>query len=198
MRVQGQAVPSAYRARGAGVPISSGARSRSAPGMRGTRGPAPHHSNAGSGRGALHLETAPVAHRRTRRYGYDAMSDVSVWIGDVPLAIREAVEADAGNRNTSVTNVIVGVLAERYGVEWKPSGYPSTSTSGEATTWVVRMPTALREVLRSHAKSVKGTITGCVLLALSQHYGLPAESPRKRRPRRLPHGRARGRKGASA
>jgi len=123
------------------------------------------------------------------------MSDVGFWLGDPPSAVREAVEADARARDVSLNDAVGEILARRYGLEWDSSGYPFSGTTGEAKDWGLRMPVALRDVIKAHAKALEGgTMRGCILLALSAHYDLPAQSPRKRRPRRQSHGRPRGRK----
>jgi len=106
---------------------------------------------------------------------------VGILVTEVPASIRAAVEADAQERNLSVNAVVVGVLASRYGVAHDATGYPYTETNG-SDDWLVRMSPDLREAVRSHARAlIGGSQRGCVLLALSEHYGLTPESPRRRR-----------------
>lgn len=122
--------------------------------------------------------------------------DVGFLLLDVPSAVRTAVERDANERQVSMNDTVGEILARRYGLVWGSSGYPFSGTEG-AEQWGLRMPRQLREVVKAHAREGNLTMRGCILLALTDHYGLPAESPRKR-PKRLPHGRPRGRKGAKA
>lgn len=101
-------------------------------------------------------------------------------LADVPEAIRAAVAAEASDRDVSINAVVVGVLANRYGVEYEP---PSRSrfTGSESSVWVLRVPEVIRDLVRSHAKSLpRGSQRGVVLLALATHYDLPTQSPTRR------------------
>lgn len=118
------------------------------------------------------------------------MSDavaVAIDIRDVPAGLVAAVDRDASERNTSVSDRITTILCSRYGLAYEPNGYPYTA-GGTSDHWNLRIPERLRDALRGHAKAVGGTMTGCALLAISAHYGLPAESPRKRVEPLLPGG----------
>lgn len=107
------------------------------------------------------------------------MSTVDLNVKDVPAAVRKAVEEDARERDVSVNDVQGEILARRYGLAWEPSGYPYSGTSG-SDQWVIRIPRALRDAIKGHAEGAKLTQRGCVLLALSDHYGMEPVSPRKR------------------
>ncbi len=112
---------------------------------------------------------------------------VGIQVTEVPAAILDAVERDARKRNLSVNGIVVSILAQRYGVDYEAS-YPYTDTAGSAE-WVVRMPEELRARIRTHARSlVSGSQRGVILLALAKHYGLEAESPRRRREPAIPEG----------
>jgi hypothetical protein len=109
------------------------------------------------------------------------MSDrAAIDVRDVREDIRKAVEADARERDSSMNDVVGEILARRYGYVWTPSGYPYTDGT-ESTQWLLRVPGALRDSIRDHAKGMpSGTMRGVIMAALAQHYGLPVESPRKR------------------
>lgn len=107
------------------------------------------------------------------------MRGTAIDIRGVPDDIREAVNADAETRGVSTNDVVGGVLAARYGVPWTDSGYPSGAPR-TGDHWNLRISVQMREALRGHAKAVGGTITGCVMLALAQHYGLPTRPPKRR------------------
>jgi hypothetical protein len=107
-------------------------------------------------------------------------------VRDVPPSIRAAVMADAMERDLSINNVVTGILAQRYGLAWTETKYGYTDAPGESDQWVLRVPPELRDAIRGHAKAIRGgTMTGCVLLALADHYRLPAQAPRARRPSTL-------------
>lgn len=105
---------------------------------------------------------------------------VGINIHDVPKSIRTAVEDDARERDMSVNDVIMEILARRYKRKAHLSGYPFTFTSG-AVTWLVRVPEPLRNAIRRHAERDRLTMRGCVLLALAAHYGVEQVSAYSRR-----------------
>jgi hypothetical protein len=102
-----------------------------------------------------------------------------VLIEDVPPAVREAVERDAQMWDTNRNDVIGQILADRFRLTWKPSGYPYREVEG-STQWNVRMPPELRDALRRHAKERKLTQRGTIILVLQLHYDLPTSSARRR------------------
>jgi hypothetical protein len=110
---------------------------------------------------------------------------VGIDVRKVPEAIRERVEAEAAAAGISRNEVVVRVLSARYGVPYEATRYPYTEGDGDSDHWLLRVPRMLREVIRAHAESVNGTQPGVVLYALADHYGLPAQSPRKRGVSRL-------------
>lgn len=103
----------------------------------------------------------------------------------VPDDIREAVETDAERQGTSRNAVIVGILCEWAGLVYEQPSYRYTEAKG-SDQWGLRVPVALRNVIRAHAQSIKGaTQPGVVMRVLADHYGLPERSLRKRGARRL-------------
>lgn len=112
-------------------------------------------------------------------------SRVGIDVRKVPEAIRQRVDAEAQLDGISRNDVIVRVLSGRYGVPYEPTGYPYNADGGDSAQWGLRVPRVLRDVIRAHAETVGGTQPGVILLALADHYGLPAQSPRKRGVRRL-------------
>lgn len=106
----------------------------------------------------------------------------AIDIRGIPDDIRIAVVADARARDVSVNDAVTECLAARYGLPWEASGYPYTVTADAGDHWNFRVSVQLRDTLRAHAGAVGGTITGCVLLALSDRYALPPHSTRRRVP----------------
>lgn len=96
----------------------------------------------------------------------------------VPADVRAAVTADAASRSVSLNDVVSEIAAARYGVAFEPSGYPFIGSDSDH--WNLRVPVVVRDTLRGHATAIGGTVTGCLLLALQQHYGLPTTSPTRR------------------
>jgi len=113
------------------------------------------------------------------------MAPEAINVRNVPEALRSAVHEDMLARCRSLNDTVVTILARRYGVAWEPSGYGYTEAP-ESEQWTLRLPAQLMDVLRANKREVPGaTMTGLVLNALSDHYGLPFEGPRKRGVRHL-------------
>jgi hypothetical protein len=108
------------------------------------------------------------------------MRDAAIHIRNVPEDIRAKVLADAESRNTSVNDVLGEILSTRYGLAWEPTGYRYTASKSEQ--WFIRMPAVLKHTIQAHADAIGGKQTGCVLLALAQHYNLDAPTTKTRRP----------------
>jgi len=106
-------------------------------------------------------------------------------IRDVPVEIRDAVIDDATGCGVSVNDAVGSVLAKHYGVEWEPSGYPFLDAERATGHWNLRIPETLRDAIQAHGRAIDGTLTGCVLFVLADHYGLTPVSPRRRSRRAL-------------
>jgi hypothetical protein len=107
------------------------------------------------------------------------MSDrAQVNVRDIPRTVIAAVRRDAKKRNLSVNNVVGEILAQRFGQTWDSSGYGFTD-SGEADQWVLRLPIELRDAIKAEARD-GATMTGVILVAVSEHYKLKVSPPTKR------------------
>jgi hypothetical protein len=116
---------------------------------------------------------ASIRQAMPRRIGLD--------IRKVPQAIVEAVETDARERDLSRNEAITRVLSLRYGVPWESTGRKYSEADGTTDHWQLRLPVTLHGAIRAHADALPGgTGPGVVLYALSDHYGLEPQSPRKR------------------
>lgn len=104
---------------------------------------------------------------------------MQVDIRNVPDAIVLAVDADARQRGVSRNDVIAETVAQRYGLDWKPSGYPYLEAD-LSDHWNLRLTATMRDALKAHARAIGGTMTGCVLLALGSRYGIRVAPPRRR------------------
>lgn len=109
------------------------------------------------------------------------MKRVVVDVRGVPTQVVAHATNDAGLRGMTLNDAVVGVVAGRYGIPYEPTGYPAQQTT-QNDQFFLRMPSEVRDALRAHARAVGGTITGCVILSLQQHYGLPQDSPKRRGP----------------
>jgi hypothetical protein len=101
----------------------------------------------------------------------------------VPEEIRSRVVADATERNTSINEVAVSILADHYKVKYIPTGAPFTSENGGRNLSIRGGAKLHRKIDMERARRGGGTLRGIVLERLALHYGLDPE-PIGRRPKR--------------
>lgn len=106
-------------------------------------------------------------------------------IHDVPHEIRNALVQDAQNRNVSINEAAVSVLAQIYKVNWQPSGVPFDPKRDQGSDKLLLRGGAKlhRKIDIERARRGGATLRGIVLERLALHYGLEPE-PVGRRPRR--------------
>ena len=121
----------------------------------------------------------------------------------IPAPLREALAAEARERDTSLTNIVGAALAARYWLEFEPSRRPLAGDFVGGASLGLRLPPAVMEAVRGEADKRSLAMRSVILLCLSERFGLEPPSLTKvnpdRRPGRPKHGRPRGRqKGARA
>ena len=107
------------------------------------------------------------------------MRDAAINIRGIPSAISRAVLQDAKHHDRSVNDVVGEILGDpATGSAGSP---PAGVRAGPGRPVAVRMPAVLKHTIQAHADAIGGKQTGCVLLALAQHYGVEAPSVKVRR-----------------
>ena len=106
--------------------------------------------------------------------------DAAIHVRNVPDNIRTKVTDDAREHNVSVTDLVGEIVARHYGLGWEPTGYPFSGAG--RNHWFIRMPRVLKHTLDAAAQASGNTVTGCVLVAVAKHYGLPEPSAARRVP----------------
>jgi hypothetical protein len=106
---------------------------------------------------------------------------VQIIVQDVPDALQAKLVADAQQKETPVADRALDILCQHFRVPYAPStrGYTAV-TSTSRLLFSRRVPERLRTKLNMEAAKVGGTQRGVILKILSEHYGLPAVSPRRR------------------
>lgn len=102
-----------------------------------------------------------------------------------PPELRPRLVTDAETQESNLTDVILGILAERYKVEYQPTGRKTTPT-GEDSPVNLRIPQRLFQRVAAAAASRNRTVQRQILADLCEHYGLRLAAPprqRRRRPR---------------
>lgn len=105
------------------------------------------------------------------------------WL--VPPELREKLAADARERGTNLTDVVISILSRRYAVPCEAS-VRETSPSTSAEHLNLRLPMDLYRALElARIGSGRRSYQDELRAALCAHYGLrlPAKPARRRRPR---------------
>jgi myo-inositol-1-phosphate synthase len=97
----------------------------------------------------------------------------------MPPAIKRAVVREVARRSSNLNDVVVAVLAERFGVSFEPSGRRRKAIPGAAGAVVLRMPLELRRELKNAARRRKQNVNDLVLLTLAEALAVPFASNRK-------------------
>lgn len=84
--------------------------------------------------------------------------------------VKERLVADADERDLSLNDVAVGILAERYRVRFEGTSRKSPGTKTPSGPVLLRMPLALYKKI--HAAAVGVSKVDLVNRTLREHYGL--------------------------
>lgn len=93
----------------------------------------------------------------------------------VPDELRPMLMAEAKRTETSITNVVTRVLAERYGVEVESAARAGRDPDPDAPSLKVRLPTRLHEAISRAAGDHypdRRSIPDEIRDSLCAHYGL--------------------------
>lgn len=93
--------------------------------------------------------------------------------GDQDEALKERLAADADERGSSINDLAVGILADRFRVEFSRSGRRSPGFRG-SRVGAYRMPLALWQAIGHEATNQQTTKKAVVAVTLAEHYGVAA------------------------
>ena len=97
----------------------------------------------------------------------------------MPPALKRAVVREVARRDSNLNDVVVALLAERFGIFFSPSGRRRKAIAGAAGAVVLRMPPELRHELKEAAGRRSLNVNDLVLLTLAGALGIPFTSNRK-------------------
>src|SRR5688500_18475753 len=94
----------------------------------------------------------------------------------MPGSLKRALVREVARRGSNLNDVAVALLAERFGIEFTPSGRRRKAIPGAAGAVVLRMPLELRRELKAVAKRRRQNVNDLVLLTLSEALEIPFSS----------------------
>jgi myo-inositol-1-phosphate synthase len=94
----------------------------------------------------------------------------------MPPALKRAVVREVARRESNLNDIVVALLAERFGVAFTPSGRRRKVIPGAAGAVVLRMPPELRRELKTTARRRSLNVNDLVLLTLSEALEVPFAS----------------------
>jgi myo-inositol-1-phosphate synthase len=97
----------------------------------------------------------------------------------MPGSLKRALVREVARRGSTLNDVAVALLAERFGVSFTPSGRLRKAIPSAAGTVLLRMPPELRRELKDAARRRKLNVNDLVLLTLSEALEIPFTSNRK-------------------
>lgn len=110
---------------------------------------------------------------------------VGYLLNSVPEPHMRRLIKRAEREKTSITNVVVGILAESFGVPFVPSGRPQTQFQ-IAGSLSLRLPLAVLDAARAEADRRSVTIRTVMLDALSEALRLKPPPPTSVDPAKRP------------
>lgn len=107
---------------------------------------------------------------------------VEIIARDVPEELVRLLVGEARHRDTTVSDLAAGILAERFGITREPSGRSFVNGTLGSSTLILTVPSELRRAIRRHAVEQDATMRGVMIEALASHFG-QSPGPIGRRPR---------------
>jgi myo-inositol-1-phosphate synthase len=95
----------------------------------------------------------------------------------MPEALKSALVREVARRGGNLNDVATGMLAERFGIGYTPTGRRSR-LAGEGGVALLRMPEELKRRIQSEARSEGSNANEVILRALAHELGVPYESNR--------------------
>ncbi len=94
----------------------------------------------------------------------------------MPGSLKRALVREVSRRDSTLNDVAVALLAERFGIPFSPSGRRRKATAGAAGAVLLRMPPELRRELKDAARRRSKNVNDLVLLTLAEALEIPFAS----------------------
>jgi myo-inositol-1-phosphate synthase len=110
----------------------------------------------------------------------------------MPSSLKRALVREVARRGGNLNDLATGILAERFGVSYSPTGRrsPLAGASGVA---LLRMPDALKEAIDAEAARTGAHANDVILEVLADELEIPLRPNRRKEPMASTNGKANGR-----
>jgi hypothetical protein len=99
----------------------------------------------------------------------------------MPAPLKGALVRESARRSSNLNDVAVGILADEFGVEYRPTGRRRKVLAGGSPVILLRVPQELKSEIQAEASRRDSNANDVILSALADGLGVPAQSNRKGR-----------------
>src|SRR5687768_3578923 len=97
----------------------------------------------------------------------------------MPSPLKEALVRQTARRESNVNDVAAGILADEFGITYKPTGRRRKVLAGSSPVLLLRVPQELKDEIHAEASRRDSNANDVILAALADGLGVPAQSNRK-------------------
>jgi myo-inositol-1-phosphate synthase len=97
----------------------------------------------------------------------------------MPAPLKGALVREAARRGSNVNDVAAGILADEFGVPYRPSGRRRKVLAGSSPVLLLRVPQELKDEIHAEASRRDTNANDVILAALADGLGVPSVSTRK-------------------
>jgi myo-inositol-1-phosphate synthase len=99
----------------------------------------------------------------------------------MPASLKEALVRETARRSSNVNDVAAGLVAESFGIPYRPSGRRRKVLAGSSPVILLRVPQELKDEIQADAARTGANANEVILAALADGLGVPSASTRKRK-----------------
>jgi myo-inositol-1-phosphate synthase len=97
----------------------------------------------------------------------------------MPLSLKEALVRETARRRSNLNDIAVGMLANSFGITYRPSGRRRKVLAGGSPVVLLRVPAELKNEIHAEAARAGANANDVILAELSDGLGLPHTAKRK-------------------
>jgi myo-inositol-1-phosphate synthase len=99
----------------------------------------------------------------------------------MPAPLKGALVRETARRSSNLNDVAVGILADKFGIRYIPTGRRRKVLAGGSPVILLRVPQELKDEIQAEASRRDSNANDVILSALADALGVPAQSNRKGR-----------------